>query len=429
MASICKDPNGKKRIVFTSPDGVRKSLWLGKMTVRLAETVKQKVERIIATKITGTPLDDDTAKWIAKLDDTLSNKLMKAGLIHKRDSVTLQKFIDGYIESRSDVKSATIITYHNARRNLIKFFGPNKPLRDINPGDADDFRLFLLKKEKLSENTARKRSGCAKQFFRAAMKRELIQRNPFSELITTLKKNTERQYFVTREEAEKVIESCIDSQWRLLFALSRFGGLRCPSEHLCLKWGDVLWGENKLVVRSPKTEHHEGKEFRIIPIFPELRPHLEEVFELAEPGSEYVITRYRDSNQNLRTQLLRTIAKAGLKPWPKLWHNLRSTRETELAEKYPLHVVCEWIGNSQLIAAKHYLQVTDDHFSEATQEPVEKTARNTAQQSADGLRNDLQADNDAQEKTPVLQGVSTDCNWLQSVYVGPEGLEPPTKRL
>jgi hypothetical protein len=34
-------------------------------------------------------------------------------------------------------------------------------------------------------------------------------------------------------------------------------------------------------------------------------------------------------------------------------------RETELAESFPMHVVCEWIGNSAAIAAKHYLQVTD----------------------------------------------------------------------
>ena len=30
---------------------------------------------------------------------------------------------------------------------------------------------------------------------------------------------------------------------------------------------------------------------------------------------------------------------------------MRSTRETELAEQYPLQVVCEWIGNSPQVAA------------------------------------------------------------------------------
>jgi hypothetical protein len=53
---------------------------------------------------------------------------------------------------------------------------------------------------------------------------------------------------------------------------------------------------------------------------------------------------------------MKIIRRAGLKAWPRLWHNLRATRETELADTFPVHVVCEWIGNSQRIAAKHYLK-------------------------------------------------------------------------
>ena len=73
----------------------------------------------------------------------------------------------------------------------------------------------------------------------------------------------------------------------------------------------------------------------------------------------------------------RIIRKAGIEPWPKLFQNLRSTRETELAEQYPLHVVCAWIGNSQPVAAKHYLQVTEGHFRQAagTQAVGRKKAR------------------------------------------------------
>ena len=63
--------------------------------------------------------------------------------------------------------------------------------------------------------------------------------------------------------------------------------------------------------------------------------------------------------------MTRIVEQAGIKPWPKIFQNLRSTRETELAETYPIHVVCAWLGNSQPVAAKHYLQVTDDHFAHA----------------------------------------------------------------
>ncbi len=127
-------------------------------------------------------------------------------------------------------------------------------------------------------------------------------------------------------------------------------------------------------VRSPKTEHHAGGESRIVPLFPELRPYLEEVWEQAEPGTEFVITQYRSTNQHLRSRLLDIIWAAGLKEWPKLFQNMRSTRETELAEQFPMHVVCKWIGNSEPVAAKFYLQVTDDHFAKAVQNPVQDPA-------------------------------------------------------
>jgi hypothetical protein len=71
-----------------------------------------------------------------------------------------------------------------------------------------------------------------------------------------------------------------------------------------------------------------------------------------------------------RTTFRKIIERTGLNPWPRLFQNLRSTRETELLNDFPLHVATAWIGNSQLVAARHDLQVTDDHFGEATRSQV-----------------------------------------------------------
>ena len=106
---------------------------------------------------------------------------------------------------------------------------------------------------------------------------------------------------------------------------------------------------------------------------------------------------------NLRTQLERIIRRAGLQPWPKLFHNLRSTRQTELAEKYPLHVVCQWIGNSRAIAQEHCLQVTHADFTEATKDPAEKAAQNPTQQLHAEGRNASQDEN-RKTKNPAICG-------------------------
>ena len=68
---------------------------------------------------------------------------------------------------------------------------------------------------------------------------------------------------------------------------------------------------------------------------------------------------------NIRRRFERAFKSAGLERWPKLFHNLRASCQTDLAERFPLHCVVEWLGNSERVAMKHYLQVTDRQFSEA----------------------------------------------------------------
>lgn len=149
----------------------------------------------------------------------------------------------------------------------------------------------------------------------------------------------------------------------------------------------------------------------MVPLFPELRPYLEAAWDEAPPRTTFVITRYRDRSANLRTQLLRIIERAGLKPWPRLFHNMRASRQTELTARFPLHVVCEWIGNSAPIADKHYLQVTDDHYADAGRlrtaiqggaESGALVAQNRAQQVRAESRGDSQSKGKAAQKAREL---------------------------
>ena len=372
----------------------------------------------MAAKIVGAAPADEVSRRVAELDDGLAAKPANVGLIGAREQATdegtngrtLGTFLNAYITGRTDVKIRTTINLDQARKNLVAYFGEAKPLAEITEGDAEDFRRSLL--TRLAINTARRHCGRAKQFFAGAVRKRYLTRNPFAELRGVgVKGNPEKLYFVTRGEAQQVLDACPDNQWRLLFALARFGGLRTPSEPLLLKWTDIDWHRGRIRVTSPRTEHHDGKSERIIPLFPELRPILEAAWDEAPEGTEFVITRCRDTNQNLRTQLQRIIAKAGLKGWPKLFHNLRATRETELAGQHPVHVVCDWIGNSQLIAAKHDLSVSDDDFTKAIGETAKPTRIPTQQPSA-RLGNAPHVMLARNEATPVLQGFLNRCNSL-----------------
>ena len=176
-------------------------------------------------------------------------------------------------------------------------------------------------------------------------------------------------------------------------------------------------------VESPKTEHHEGKESRLVPIYPELRPYLEEAWDLAEPRAEFVISSYRNTEANLRTRLRRIIERAGLDPWPKIFQNLRSSRQTELEESFPSHVVCAWMGNSEPVAKKHYLQVTDEHFERALTSPLSEVAQKAAHQMrADHAQTETD-ENTAHEKPLVVQGDAVICAGARNEKVAEEGLE------
>lgn len=160
-----------------------------------------------------------------------------------------------------------------------------------------------------------------------------------------------------------------------MIALSRFGGLRCPSKVLALRWSHVDFGNGRMRIPSCKTEHHSGGAERTIPLFPEVESALLELYNPDDVGDGFVITRYRDTRSNLRTQLCRIIERAGLEAWERPWHNMRATRETELSERFPIHVVCSWIGNGAHVAQAHYLQVTDAHYQKAIDEAAQKAAQ------------------------------------------------------
>ena len=51
----------------------------------------------------------------------------------------------------------------------------------------------------------------------------------------------------------------------------------------------IDWDENRMSIPEPKVEHHEGRGVRSCPIFPELRPILDEAFEIFGDKSEYVV--------------------------------------------------------------------------------------------------------------------------------------------
>ena len=161
-----------------------------------------------------------------------------------------------------------------------------------------------------------------------------------------------------------------------------------------------------------------------------MQPLLDAI-ESMPADAEFLVWRYHGNSTNLRTQFGRIIEKAGLKPWPKLFQNLRSTRQTELMADHPMQAVCSWLGNSEKVAMVHYAQVLDSHF-EAAATKVTITPPNAAsgatqkaaQQGQERPRKASQAASAEVAQVPILQSVTTACEPLRLTAMTPAGFEP-----
>lgn len=365
MASLEKDKKGY-RVRFIDHNTERKTIRLSGLNKANAQKIAGHIAELVSWRKSGLTLDSETAVWLSKVGQELHDKLAKAGLIEQRASSMLKEFMAEYLADArtADGKPAaanTLKKWRQAEKVLNEFF-VNKNLRDITHDDAVKFRRWLDGKP-LGENGIRTHIGVAKMLFNAAKRRKLVLDNPFEFQKASLVIDRSRDFFLTRANATKIMDACPDNQWRLIFALWRFAGLR-KMEIFQLRWENILWDQGRMLVTIPKTKHHVGKESRFVPIG-DILPWLEAEYDQAPEGTQRVITRFGETNENLAKPFEKIIEAAGLTVWPKLIQNLRASCETDwLDSGIPAHVVAKWIGHSVKVQNDNYAQVDDHHFNQ-----------------------------------------------------------------
>src|SRR5262245_35458931 len=132
MATVCNDPNGTKQIQFIGRDQKRSTIRLGKVSRSAADTIRLRVEDLVKACIMGTPLMDETVRWLAEVDDTMIDKLAAVGLTTPRSSSNLDDFLTKYITARkAELKPASIVKLEQTKANLLEYFPADKALRSI----------------------------------------------------------------------------------------------------------------------------------------------------------------------------------------------------------------------------------------------------------------------------------------------------------
>lgn len=421
MASVGWEDK-RARIVFRDENTKQQTIRLGECPKSVANTACMAVGHLVVAKRHGSVPHPDAVRWLDGIDDVLYARVAAHGLCQPREHAaveTLETLLERF-DAVSTVKETTRYKMLQVADSLREFFGADTPLDAITLARADQWRKELADSG-LARATVSKRVAIAKGIFGKAVRWGMIPASPLRDLVAGSQSNPDRAFYVDAKTIAAVLDACPDDEWRAIIALSRFAGLRCPSELVGLRWGDILWDKGRMTVRSPKTANHEGHAMRVVPIAPELRPILQSLFDNAEEGAEAVVPRLGDPGINLRTQFHRIIARAGLTAWPRLFHNLRGSCATDWVERFPAHVVAGWLGHSPMIAAQHYLQTRDAHFDLAA--GVAEAAANPATQARPSDSTDAQQKAKNPGNAEVLVPCGAECNPLEILGMPPEGLE------
>lgn len=247
----------------------------------------------------------------------------------------------------SEVKGKEVIL----RRHLVPFF-QNQDLRSIRALDVERFKATKLLD--VSAKTVNNMLTCLKKLYSSALEWELIEKNP----LARVKKMKTMDYewdFLTREESDALL-AALDEHWRPFFATAIYTGLRL-GELLALKWDDLSWRSEKLLVRrslyrkkfvAPKS----GKS-REVPMNSKLVALLRSSRHLK---GDLVFSSQSGNPldpSNVKKPFFAALKRAGLRKIR--FHDLRHSFASQLVSaSVPLKVVQELLGHASITMTLRY---------------------------------------------------------------------------
>lgn len=395
-------------IQFIDGNGARRTVRLGKMTRKAAATVAVHIEALASARIGGAAPPRETAIWLAGLGDVLRDRIARVGLCEPRTVATLQRFADEFPDSRVDWSRSTRAQFRLAMNDAVAEFGADRRLDTIRPADGDRLRAKLG--ARLSVATARKRCRYVKQLLAHAVRLGVIERNPLADLVTANVNDRGRLRYIPAGDVLRVADG-LSGEPRLLLLLARFAGLRIPSEPYALTWDCVDFGSETIRVYAPKTNRT-----RTIPMTAIVRDALTAQFATAPTGEPRVFLR-SFVVPYVRRLTEAAIHRAGLEPWPKLYHNLRASFATDCARYLPANAATAILGHARAVAAEHYWTTDASDF---------RALHNALQQAAESTRIDAHGKIDDDRKPRKFTNETALERKGGKSKVGDAGFEPAT---
>jgi integrase/recombinase XerD len=247
---------------------------------------------------------------------------------------------------------ATIKTYCNEFMQLLQLL-KNKAAHTLTAEDLKRYMVYIMQKEKLSENTAHSRLNAIKFYFEKVLGRE-----KFFWEIPRPKKQIQNPNFFNQDEITQILKQTNNIKHKTMLMLAYSTGMRI-SEVINLK----VWQIDSKRMQI-KIEQAKGKKDRMTPLSPVLLVMLREYFIAYKPLKTGYLFFGQLPTEPYSTRSLQLVLQAAkqragiLKPGSV--HALRHSFATHLLDKgTDVTMIMKLLGHNDIKTTLRYLHVTN----------------------------------------------------------------------
>ena len=336
---------------------------------------------LVKAKRYDTPITVREWQRIETLPSVMRQQLVKHKLLEPTQDEKIPKLGDFLGEFQGTLHIQKIRTqqyYDRIRSYLVEYFGEEERIDNISPANAMKHCIWLTS-QRYEQNKKKNLGSCTiyqaikrfRKIFNFGIKCRYVSENPYTDIRMGKPTNKGKFQRVPMDDIYRVLEACrgnAPEELRLIIILSRVLGVRIPSEINEMKFEDFEGHRCFRISDSGKTGH------RVVPFLDEIIPYFEAVRAKAKPGQEYVFEYYRKHKSAARG-LDRAVKKAGVKPWPGDFVQLRSNVITEKEEAgWREGIMTAVFGNTSKTREDYYIQdmALDDYIDYC--KPISKKA-------------------------------------------------------
>lgn len=333
--------------------------------------------------------DFSTGKQIVKSLKTRDEKMarflkkewevkLKRGEAKFEKRVLIEEYYKQYLEEIVYRKHSTNVADCSRIRAFLKTHGK----KTVNSINYDDIKDYLKLFEEKSPKTYNEVILTLKRFFRLAVEREYILKNPV-EGFRHKKVPQALPRFLTDEEYGLLERLSLEEGIYSMVVVARYTGLRL-AELLHLEWQDFDWGRKTVrVINKPKYDFTvKNYQSRVVPIGEELRDKLlgyiktEGLCFPAPDGQPY-------GHEGPRKRIRNAIDRSGLREGKRMgWHALRHTFASRLAQEgVSLYKISKWMGHADLKTTQIYAHFAPIYDGDIEKLSIRRSVRHSEHES------------------------------------------------